>query len=129
MPPTAALDIVVVDDDELCLYLFRRALERLGHRVRTFPDATVALAGLVAPDRAAPDVVFVDLHMPTLSGVELLARRSASSDAAGTTRLFVCSAVRPTAAELAGIEAVGARTVVKDVLRGAAGFERLLATA
>lgn len=70
---TEKLSVLAVDDeppalDELAYLL--RADRRVGE-VRTAPDATTALRLLHDPEVASVDVVFLDIRMPGLDGMEL----------------------------------------------------------
>jgi CheY-like chemotaxis protein len=70
--------VLVVDDDEVSRYLVRQLLPR-----GTF-DLSEAATGQDALDRAAhtpPDVVLVDINMPTMSGFEFIERWSSAHDA------------------------------------------------
>jgi len=69
--PSAALDIVVVEDNEDAADTLALWLEELGHRVRvarTGPDGV----GLVRAAR--PDVVLCDIGLPEMDGVEVCRR-------------------------------------------------------
>ena len=72
--------ILVVDDDPVVLRALRRLL--LGARPAwQIEVAKSAEAALLLLERNAYDVVVTDLHMPVLSGVELLARLKAEHPA------------------------------------------------
>ena len=66
---------LVVDDNEVNLLLVQRVLERHGFLVEVARDGMSALAAL---DQARPDVVILDVLMPGMSGVEVLARIKAN---------------------------------------------------
>lgn len=59
--------IMLVEDDEINLQTVRRMLEKLGHIVVTASDGLKAITFL--PD-AKPDLIFMDVQMPVLDGVE-----------------------------------------------------------
>lgn len=63
--------ILIVDDEELIRMLIAGILEREGHRCTT---AATALEGLTRLEEEDFDVVLLDLHMPGMSGIELLER-------------------------------------------------------
>lgn len=63
--------VLVVDDDRDINRLIRVRLERRGYEVTTASSGEEALAVLPA---AAPDLAFIDVSMPGMSGLDLLAR-------------------------------------------------------
>jgi two-component system response regulator HydG len=63
--------IVAVDDDGDVLRLVERLLTRAGFVVQTFGDPMRALEAMRA-SREPPDVVLSDIHMPGMTGLELL---------------------------------------------------------
>jgi two-component system response regulator ChvI len=63
--------IALVDDDRNILTSVSIALEGEGYEVRTYTDGEEALRGLVA---RPPSLVVLDIKMPRMDGMELLAR-------------------------------------------------------
>jgi CheY-like chemotaxis protein len=63
--------VLVIDDDDGVRESFRAALEDAGYAVTT---ASSGAAGLESASAARPDLVFCDLKMPGLSGVETVRR-------------------------------------------------------
>jgi DNA-binding NtrC family response regulator len=61
--------ILVVDDEVKMQELLAKALRRRGHEVRTAGDGVAAVAQM---EQSAAEVVFSDLRMPGLDGLELL---------------------------------------------------------
>lgn len=61
-------NILVVDNDQFILEFMQDLLTDQGHEVSTAPDGLSALEILKA---SAPDIVFVDLIMPNISGDKL----------------------------------------------------------
>ncbi len=61
--------ILVVDDDEASLDLATRVVERMGHTVLTARDGE---HGLARARGERPDLLLLDLHLPGLSGVEVV---------------------------------------------------------
>jgi two-component system NtrC family response regulator len=70
--------ILFADDENSLQELMRIELPRLGHEATVCPDGRTALAAL---DRTAYDCVIVDLDMPGVGGLEVIARvRETSPD-------------------------------------------------
>ncbi len=61
--------VLFVDDDPLVVHVYQRGLEKLGLQVQGVGGG---LAALTALRQSKPDVVVLDLMMPTFSGVEVL---------------------------------------------------------
>ena len=61
--------ILVVEDDEPSLDIARRVAEGMGHTVLLARDG---LQGLALARSERPDLVLLDLHLPGLSGVEVV---------------------------------------------------------
>jgi FixJ family two-component response regulator len=60
--------IAVVDDDRAFGESIRRLLKSLGYAVAVFPSAADYL---VSPELGATGCLVADIHMPTMTGVEL----------------------------------------------------------
>ena len=61
--------ILYLDDEEPLVFLMKRMLEHLGHRIAAFTKSEEALAAFSAtPDEF--DLVLTDLSMPGMSGIE-----------------------------------------------------------
>jgi two-component system phosphate regulon response regulator PhoB len=70
--------VMVVDDERHICNVLRRILQKDGYRVITAPDGETAL-GLI-PEKK-PDVILLDLVMPTMNGREVCHRvRESSAD-------------------------------------------------
>ncbi len=66
--------ILLVDDEEDCNFVTRMVLKRSGYtgRITCFTSASAALEHLrIGDDR--PDLMFVDINMPGMTGFDLLA--------------------------------------------------------
>jgi PAS domain S-box-containing protein len=68
--PGAGERVLLVDDEEQICEAIGSLLSRVGYRVTTFCDPTLALQALLE-DPSAFDVLLTDLTMPKLSGVDL----------------------------------------------------------
>ncbi len=70
--PRKSLRVLYADDMRELRQLLMIVLGRDGHKVDSVEDGHLALA-LVKKDAAAYDVVITDHHMPTISGLQLVA--------------------------------------------------------
>ena len=61
--------ILYLDDEEPLVFLMRRMLEHLGHRVTAVSNSEAALAAFTAAPNDF-DLVLTDMSMPGMSGVE-----------------------------------------------------------
>lgn len=71
MAPIPVPRILVVDDDRTTLRMLRLQLEASGHQVETARDGAAGLARLA---RSRFDLVLLDVWMPGMDGLEVLAR-------------------------------------------------------
>ncbi len=62
--------VAVIDDDAAVLHSLRFLLEVVGCEVATFASA----AAFLAYDRAWPDCIVLDFHMPRMTGLDLIER-------------------------------------------------------
>jgi len=69
--PAAPEKIVVIDDDDTMRLSCRKILAKMGLRAETFEDGARGLDGVAT---LKPALVIVDLKMPGLSGMEVIAR-------------------------------------------------------
>jgi two-component system, sensor histidine kinase len=65
--PAQGLDLLVADDHPVNRKFMNLLLTRMGHRVRLAHDGAQAVA---AVRERVPDLVFMDLHMPQLDGLQ-----------------------------------------------------------
>jgi CheY-like chemotaxis protein len=83
----------LIDDDDLGIYLTEQLLRAQGFSncISTFQSATEALETLVGEKRvAAPDVVFLDLNMPVMSGWDFLdALAPYQNELLGRCRIYI----------------------------------------
>jgi CheY-like chemotaxis protein len=66
--------ILIVDDDEIDAMTVKRALLELnvGNKVQTVCNGEEALAFLRNPKQKSPCLIFLDLNMPRMNGIEFL---------------------------------------------------------
>jgi CheY-like chemotaxis protein len=68
----ASARVLYLDDEEPLVFIVKRMLERLGHRVSGFTKADDALAAFTAEPKAF-DLVMSDMSMPGMSGIDFAA--------------------------------------------------------
>ena len=85
---TPAKTVLVVDDEQDILDLVRFRLEHDGYRVLTASDGQT---GLTLAQQERPDLCILDVMMPKLSGLEVLARLRADP-ATAATRVILLTA-------------------------------------
>jgi len=93
------VDVVIVDDDPAYRELLVLAAKEWTGSVRDFPDGEQALAGVRAT--AGATLFVIDLHMPRISGVQLIARIRALHPPAVIAVLSAAAAERERQAMLA----------------------------
>jgi two-component system NtrC family response regulator len=69
--PHKRLKLLFADDEKSLQEVMRLELPRMGHEVTVCPDGLTAVAAL---DRNTYDCILVDLDMPGLGGIEVIAR-------------------------------------------------------
>ncbi|MFM2370913.1 MAG: hypothetical protein RIS85_635 [Pseudomonadota bacterium] len=80
MPDQLAVNIVMIEDDEGHARLIEKNIRRAGisNTIRHFTDGTSALNYLYedphGPARNGPALVLLDLNLPDMSGIDILAR-------------------------------------------------------
>lgn len=104
--------VLVVDDDSNMRSLVETRLRRTGHRVLGAGSADEALQ-LVA-ERGVPDVVVLDVLMPGISGLELLARLRDDPASAAVPAVFLSARVQES--DIAAGRALGATYLTKPVV-------------
>jgi DNA-binding response OmpR family regulator len=65
------VDVLLVEDDPSVLEMYRLKLELDGYRVNTAVDGT---DGLKKAGDLAPDIIFLDIRLPKMDGLEVLRR-------------------------------------------------------
>lgn len=107
--------VLVVDDDATARYLVHQQLAAQGLRL---VEAATGEEGVELARGERPDVVVLDLSMPDLDGLEVLARLRAVADSA-TLPVIVHTARQLTRDELRAIDRAGATLLGKDARPGA----------
>ena len=75
--PAAPATVLLIEDDTTVAHIFSLSLERAGYRVVV---ATDGADGLEKARNDSPDLIFLDIRMPRMDGMEVL--RALVSDAA-----------------------------------------------
>ena len=78
--------ILIVDDEPDIRFMMRLILESAGHKVT---DARHGAAGLESVKSAPPDLVITDVMMPTMDGLEFIARLRSDPETAAIPILAV----------------------------------------
>lgn len=79
------MKVLIVDDEPLVRLSLRRALEKTGHAVTEAEDGQL---GLEAWRALHPDLTFLDVLMPRMSGPDLLKAMRAAGDVPGKVILM-----------------------------------------
>jgi signal transduction histidine kinase/DNA-binding response OmpR family regulator len=114
LPPLENIDVLVVDDDPSVSGLIGRSLTSAKVTVRGVLSAVEALTAVGVK---LPDLLFVDLLMPGMSGFELIARLRARPDTHDVP-IIVVTAKSLTAEDLAVLRGQVDRLLSKDELGG-----------
>lgn len=67
--PSTELTALIIEDEPDLVHIFARALEISGYKIESTGDGAEAMSLLAS---MVPDVVVLDLHLPTVSGQEIL---------------------------------------------------------
>lgn len=70
MERAVELRILIVEDDEICRKVLRLNLERLGYKL--IDQAASGFIALPLINKNIYDVIFTDIHMPVMDGIELV---------------------------------------------------------
>ena len=115
------MQIAVIDNDTSLLRSLGIILKRQGHTVQYFEDPKEALAMVSASWQ--PDVIFVDLVMPSMSGLELLSSAAPHLGASCRKAIITGHAEQLNEADLvtAGVDALFAKPLDVRKVREFAG--------
>jgi CheY-like chemotaxis protein len=76
-PASRSFNFLLVDDDDVCLFIHRRVLEMSGYCSSSRPARNGKFALEILNDAAAgfipvPDIILLDLQMPQMNGIAFL---------------------------------------------------------
>lgn len=94
--PTTEPTALIIEDDPDLVNIFARALELSGYQTQTTVDGEGAMALLAD---SVPDIVVLDLHLPGISGKEIL-HNIRSDGRFQKTRIILATADYQTADDL-----------------------------
>ncbi len=81
--------ILVIDDEEMVRETFVLALSAVGYAVEAAADGE---EGLARAQAQRPDLVFLDLRMPGMDGVEVLRRLKSPGGCCGDVPVYIVTA-------------------------------------
>ncbi|NLO75020.1 MAG: response regulator [candidate division WS1 bacterium] len=90
--------ILAVDDNPLMLDVYEAVFGKAGYEVTTASDGLQALQRL-EQDTQSPDLVLLDIHMPRMTGWELLETMRGRVEWQDVPVIMVSALVEPSAAE------------------------------
>jgi twitching motility two-component system response regulator PilG len=100
--------VAIIDDSLTIRKIVEVTFAREGYQVLSFGDGMAALRALTAPGAAWPEVIFIDLQLPGMDGLQVV-RLLRKREAFAQTRLVVLSRsfgmVHWLLARLAGVDA------------------------
>lgn len=75
------IEFLVLDDDEIFIYLIKNVLEKSGHAnavhiFSTTPEALSWIYNRIDRGEALPGLMIVDIRMPIMTGIEMLGKLS-----------------------------------------------------
>jgi DNA-binding response OmpR family regulator len=106
---TVGAQVLIVEDDRMLAGVLASYLTKAGHQVALAADGSEAVTTW---QRTVPDVVLLDVMLPTLSGLEVLRRRRTAGDHAA---VIIISARGDESDRLVGLEIGADDYVVKPL--------------
>lgn len=91
--PVGPVRILIVDDDPDVVQLMVRRLQHVGHMVRGVHNAVDALAFVA--EKGTPDIVVLDVDMPDMDGLSLLALLRERTESPELPAIFLSGRMRP----------------------------------
>jgi two-component system chemotaxis response regulator CheY len=107
--------ILVCDDSSIVRAMVKKAIAMSGLDVAEFHEASNGAEALALLGRAPVDVVFADLNMPTMTGLELVERMHGDPALAAVPVVIVSS--ERNEAKIEALRAAGARAYVRKPFR------------
>jgi len=104
-------DILIVEDNKPDLKFMSEILKNAGYRVRAAGDGKLALRSIQVK---LPDLVLLDINLPTMSGVEVCHHLKAESETKDIPIIFI-SAMGETSLKVKALEAGGTDYVTKPL--------------
>lgn len=101
MSATPELTVLVVDDDFMVASIHTRFVDRV-EGFRTIGQATTGEAALSEIARLSPDLVLLDVHLPDISGIEVLRRLRGSGNDVGVMMVTAAREADTVRAAVAG---------------------------
>lgn len=107
--------VLIAEDDPDLRELLEVRVRRMGHRVISVGSGEEALT--VLADKGRPDVAVLDVLMPGMNGLELLAKMREDEDLATVPAIFLSGRIQP--ADIEAGRALGAVYLTKPVVLSA----------
>ena len=119
-----ALNVLIVDDSAVVRAIIRKAVRIGGRPVETIHEATDGVGGLAVLASNQVDVVFTDINMPVMTGIEML-REMTARGFTRPTRIVVSTdgstILREQVAEL-GVRLLLTKPFAPEAIRDALSF-------
>jgi two-component system, chemotaxis family, chemotaxis protein CheY len=110
-----AYDVLIVDDSQTMRALVTKSLELSGLDLHGIHEAEDGRAALVVLGRQWVDVVLADVHMPGMSGIELLQAMHADPHMESIPCIIISSDTNP--AHLKQLRELGAKAFLRKPFR------------
>ena len=121
---TRALNVLIVDDSAVVRAIIKKAVRIGGRPVETIHEATDGAGGLAILAANPIDVVFTDINMPVMTGIEMLREMTARGFTA-PTRIVVSTdgstILREQVAEL-GVQLLLTKPFAPEAIRDALSY-------
>ena len=121
---TRALNVLIVDDSAVVRAIIKKAVRIGGRPVETIHEATDGAGGLAILAANPVDVVFTDINMPVMTGIEML-REMTARGFTQPTRIVVSTdgstIMREQVAEL-GVQLLLTKPFAPEAIRDALAY-------